>query len=108
MISIKQGDAFSMPVEVKLNKEPVEIANVAEVEFMFGDVRKTYPADATYNTAEQCFYVPLTQKDTFSFPADEVIQLDIRVGFVGGTVIGIGSKIPIYVYDATSEAVLNG
>lgn len=106
MISIKQGDAFALPVEVRLADGGINIADIESVEFMFNDIRKVYPQDARYDAVDGLFYVPLTQQDTFSFPADETALLDIRVHFVGGDVLGIQQKQPIYVYDATSEVVL--
>lgn len=43
-IRIKQGDAYSVPVLIRLNGEPVDIDEVAEVEFTFGDgMRKLFP-----------------------------------------------------------------
>lgn len=104
---IKQGDAYSLPVDIWLNGEPISIADVSEVEFVFGDgLRKLYPGDVPYSTADAVFYLPLTQDETFAFPADSAITLDIRVKFNGGNVIGIQRMIGVSVADATSEVVL--
>ena len=104
---IKQGDAYSLPVDIRLNDEPNNIAEVAEVEFVFGDgLRKLYPGDVPYSTADAVFYLPLTQDETFAFPANSSITLDIRVKFNGGNVIGIQRMIGVGVADATSEVTL--
>lgn len=106
-IRIKQGDQYSVPIRVLLNGEPVNVDDVAEVEFTFGDgLRKMFPQDVQYNSADNCFYVPLTQAETFAFPANGSVTLDIRVKFVGGNVIGIQRMESAAVADATSEVVL--
>ena len=106
-IRIKQGDGYSVPILLRLNGEPVDIDEVAEVEFTFGDgLRKLFPQDVQYNTADSCFYLPLTQAETFAFPANGSVSLDIRVKFVGGDVIGVKRMESFAVADASSEAVL--
>ncbi len=106
-IRIKQGDAYSLPVLLRLNGEPVDPDSVAEVEFTFGNgLRKLFPGDAQYNSADGCFYLPLTQSETFAFPANGAVTLDIRVKFVGGDVLGVQRMESIAVADASSEVVL--
>lgn len=106
-IRIKQGDAYSVPVLIRLNGEPVDIDEVAEVEFTFGDgMRKLFPQGVQYNSADGCFYLPLTQDETFAFPANGSVTLDIRVKFVGGDVVGVQRMESLAVADASSEVVL--
>ena len=106
-IRIKQGDAYSVPVLIRLNGEPVDIDEVAEVEFTFGNgLRKLFPQEVQYNSADNCFYLPLTQDETFEFPANGSVTLDTRVKFVGGNVIGAQRMDSAAVADATSEVVL--
>ncbi len=103
---IKQGDACIIPVKILMNGEPVNIGDVAEVEFRTGDIRKMYPADVTYDAENKTFRMPLRQEDTFTFPADDFVQFDVRVKFVGGTVIGT-QKVTVFVtVDALSEEVI--
>ena len=72
-IRIKQGDQYSVPILIRLNGETVDIDELAEVEFTFGDgTRKLWPQDVQYNSADNCFYLPLTQEETFAFPAGGV------------------------------------
>ena len=106
-IRIKQGDEYSLPVLIRLNGEPVDVSEVVEVEFTLGNgVRKTFPQEVQYNSADGCFYLPLTQEETFAFPANGSVTLDIRVKFAGGNVIGVQRMESIAVADASSEVIL--
>ena len=105
-ITIKQGDAFAMPIKVSINGAPVAAGDVTSVEFMFGDVRKTYPEDGYYNAEDGSFYIRLKQEDTLALPADDTIMLDTRVKFNDGSVVGVTKMTPIMIVDATSEVVI--
>ena len=106
-IRIKQGDQYAVPVLIRLNGEPVDIDEVAEAEFTLGDgLRKLYPGEVQYSAADSCFYLPLSQSETFAFPANGSVTLDIRVKFVGGNVIGVQRMESVAVADAASEVVL--
>lgn len=110
---IKQGDAFQMPITISLQDAATgetikpQIVDIEKVEVCIGDsIRKLYPDGITYDASSGCFYVPLTQEDTFALPEDDTVELDLRVRFVGGGVLGIRKKERIKVIDATSEEVL--
>lgn len=108
-ITIKQGDAYRLSIGVSdaPGGAALNITDVAKAEFCFGTtVRKVYPESADFDAAEGRFSVPLAQADTFSLAADETHELDVRVQFVNGDVVGILQKVPFYVADATSEEVL--
>ena len=47
-----------------------------------------------------------TQQETFAFPANGSVALDVRVKFTGGDVIGVLRPDAFAVYDAASEVVL--
>ena len=101
-IRIKQGDQYSVPILIRLNGEPLDLDDVAEVEFTIGnDMRKLWPQDVQYNSADECFYLPLTQAETFAFPANGSVTLDIRVKFVG-----VQRMESFAVADAASEVTL--
>ena len=85
---IKQGDAVVIPVKIRINGDELPVEEVEAVEFRSGDVRKMFPGEVTYDPESLCFQMPLTQEDTFSFPADDSVQFDVRVKFHGGAVIG--------------------
>ena len=105
--TIKQGDAYALPVAITLDNSTIDIADIDTVEFQLGEgIRKLYPGDVTYDPADLYFYVPLTQDETFSLPADEAVQLDVRVKFTGGDVLGVRKMGVIRVADAISEVKL--
>ena len=106
-IKIKQGDAYAVPIQVRLNGELINADDVEAVEFCVGDaLRKLYPEDVSYETGNNTFYLPLTQQETFAFPANGSVALDVRVKFTGGDVIGVLRPDAFAVYDAASEVVL--
>ena len=89
-IKIKQGDAYAVPIQVRLNGELINADDVEAVEFCVGDaLRKLYPEDVSYEPGNNTFYLPLTQQETFAFPANGSVALDVRVKFTGGDVIGV-------------------
>lgn len=101
-MNIKQGDAYPIEIAVKLDGSGVDITDVARAEFYIGGIRKTYPEEAVYE--DGVFRIPLSQQDTFTLSGSA--QVDVRVKFRGGTVIGIDRKLNLKVADATSEEVL--
>lgn len=104
---IKQGDAYALPIQIRLNGELIGVEDVEAAEFCLGDgLRKLYPGDVSYEAGDNTFYLPLTQSDTFSFQANGSVSLDIRVKFTGGDVIGVLRPETLAVYDAASEVVL--
>lgn len=106
-IKIKQGDAYAVPIQVRLNGELINADDVEAVEFCVGDaLRKLYPGDVSYEPGNNSFYLPLSQTDTFAFPANGSVTLDVRVKFTSGDVIGVLRPDAFAVYDATSEVVL--
>lgn len=106
-IRIKQGDAYSVPIAIKFNGAPLDVDEVEEVEFSIGDsLRKLWPQDVGYSSTESCFALPLTQDETFAFPANSSVALDVRVKFIGGAVIGVQRMESFAVADAVSEVTL--
>ena len=104
---IKQGDAYAIPVRLRLDGELIDAQEVEAVEFCLGDaLRKLYPEDVSYEPGNNTFYLPLTQQETFAFPANGSVALDVRVKFTGGDVIGVLRPDAFAVYDAASEVVL--
>ena len=96
-----------MPIQVRLNGELINADDVEAVEFCVGDaLRKLYPEDVSYEPGNNTFYLPLTQQETFAFPANGSVALDVRVKFTGGDVIGVLRPDAFAVYDAASEVVL--
>lgn len=102
--TIKQGDAYAIPVKINLNGSPLDVQEVEEIEFYIGGYRKMYPGDVSLIGEE--FNVPFTQEESLSWPEGEPVILDARVKFKGGNVQGIENQIQIGVVDAVSEEVL--
>lgn len=106
--TIKQGDAYAIPVTLNLNGEAVtaeDLPLIHCVEFMLGDgIRKVWPGDGSFDNG--AFLVPLTQKDTFSLEDGDRVEFDVRIHFFGGDVVGLKKKLKIKILDALSEEVL--
>lgn len=105
-MTIKQGDECVIPVRINVNGAPVPIEDVETVEFRSGEVRKVYPENVDYDPEEQVFLMRLLQEDTFTFPADDSVQFDVRVKFRGGAVIGTQKVTVALVDDAESGEVI--
>lgn len=103
---IKQGDSYSIPVQIAMNGEGINPDDIEAVEFYLGNVRKMYPGEVEYSPEDECFYLPVTQKETLGFTANDAVPLDLRVKLLGGNVVGPKSMQYVTVYDATSEAVI--
>jgi hypothetical protein len=105
--SIKQGDAYAVPVSITVDGETVtaeSLGLIDTVEFMVGEgIRKVYPGDVTFDYENSVFLVPVTQDETFALEDGDRISFDVRVGFVGGDVIGTKVMQKIKVLDALSE-----
>lgn len=104
--TIKQGDAYAVPVVLRLDGAPVDLLEVEQVEFYIGGFRKLYPGPVRYDGGEGAFYVPVAQQESLSWPEGQNIFLDARVKFKGGDVRGIARQIPLGVVDAVSREVL--
>lgn len=104
-IYVKQGDAYSLPVEIRMNDEALRVADVETVEFYIGGLRKVYPGDVGYSEENGVFELPLTQQETFDWEADSTVELDIRIKYVNGIVQGIVPR-KVNVIDAISTEVL--
>lgn len=107
-IKIKQGDAYAVPIQVRLNGELINADDVEAVEFCVGDaLRKLYPEDVSYEPGNNTFYLPLTQQETFAFPANGLRCAGRAASSSrAGDVIGVLRPDAFAVYDAASEVVL--
>lgn len=107
---MKQGDAYALPVALKLDDALVtesDLDMIESVEFMISeDIRKVYPDDVTFDGENNMFLVPVTQAETFSLEDGSTISVDVRVEFHGGEVIGTRTMEQIRVLDALSEVEL--
>ncbi len=105
-IKIKRGDELALPVKITMGGEPLSVDDAELVEFRLGEIRKLWPEDAEYDAESGEFRVRLSQEDTFSLPADDAAQLDVRVKFRGGAVIGTRKVTMLVTVDALSGEVI--
>lgn len=108
--TIKQGDAYYLPVHLYFNGEEINadlLDMLEEIEFALADLEpvRLTPAES-YSEALGCFLLPLTQKQTFELEEGRTTTLDVRVQFLGGNVLGVRQKAKMKVLDATSEEVI--
>ena len=83
-----QGDQYRIPVSLKHEDgSAVTEAEVRDVEIFVGSVRKTIDDGISYDESEKCFYVRLTQKETFRLSGD--VRVQARVLFTSGDVVGV-------------------
>jgi L-ascorbate metabolism protein UlaG (beta-lactamase superfamily) len=83
-----QGDQYRIPVY--LNHEDgsaVTEEEVRDVEIFVGSVRKALDNGIIYDEGEKCFYVNLTQKETFRLSGD--VRVQARILFTSGDVVGV-------------------
>lgn len=107
---IKQGDAYALPIRVSVDGEPITadgLTMIESAEFMISeDIRKVYPDDVVFDRENGVFLVPVTQGETFALEDGDTIQVDVRVEFHGGDVIGTKTMEQLRVLDALSEEEL--
>ena len=83
-----QGDQYRIPVSLKHEDgSAVTESEVREVEIFVGSVRKTLDDGVSYDASEWCFYVYLTQKETFRLNGEVLVQA--RILFTSGDVVGV-------------------
>ena len=101
-----QGDSYGIKIEI-LNSENSIITpdDVSDVEVTIGSVRKTYSSgEVTYNSDIGKWVFPLTQEETFKFPASRV-KAQVRVVMKSGDIHG-ASIGEISVSESISKEVL--
>lgn len=107
--TIKQGDAYNIPVKLFFNGTAISSETLSlldEIEFALGDLPPVrIAADEAFSSVLGEFLLPVTQEMTFALEVGKT-DLDVRVQFVGGDVLGVREKARIRVIDATSETVL--
>ena len=105
MTGFTQGDAYQLPVTLKDENGLINVDLISAVEFRFGDIRKVYPNEVTYDSDRGVFLVPLTQTDTFSLKNDPV-ECQARIKFQSsGDVRGTGT-LSLNLQKALSKVVL--
>jgi hypothetical protein len=86
--TMMQGDSYVLEIEI-LNEDDVAVtdADVSDVEITIGHLSKTYKDGAvSYEDGKWIF--PLTQEETFKFPASAV-PAQLRIVWPNGQVEGV-------------------
>ena len=87
---IVQGNTYRLPIRVKINGNVITDKDVKIVEFTFGCSKKKYPQEVTFE--DDCFIVPMSQKDTLSLPTKKPSRYQVRVMFKDDSVKGTDPK----------------
>jgi len=75
-----QGDSYKLPVKVQIGDKVIVDTDVSKVEFLFGNVLKTYPDNGvTYK--DNNFIIDLSSKNTASIPSGIEKHLQAKVYF---------------------------
>lgn len=110
MVTIKKGDAYPLPVVVKLNGQVIDdgtIYAVEIVELSLQDLTKEWKADGTGEVTYEngVFYFPLSQEETFNLRAGKIKQ-DARIKTINGWVQGMVEMTTVNVEPAISRKEL--
>ena len=106
---IKQGDDVFLQLTLYFNGEPITAAALPlleEIEYCFREAEPLrIPAGEAWSETLGVFLLPVTQAQTLALENGPT-ELDVRVKFRGGNVLGARQKAKLRVLDATSEEVL--
>lgn len=110
MVTIKKGDAYPLPVVVKLNGQVIDdgtLYAVEIVELSLQDLTKEWKADGSGEVTYEngVFYFPLSQQETFNLRAGK-IKLDVRVKTIDRWVQGMSNMSTIEVVPTISRKEL--
>ena len=110
MVTIKKGDAYPLPVVVKLNGQVVgdgTLYAVEIVELSLQDLTKEWKSDGTGTVTYEngVFFFPLSQQETFNLRAGK-IKLDVRVKTIDEWVQGMSNMSTIEVVPTISRKEL--
>ena len=106
---IKQGDDVYLQVTLYFNGAAItanELPLLDEIEYCFEDEnpRKIKAADAWNDTLGK-FLLPVSQQDSFALEAGRS-DIDVRVKFLGGNVLGVRQRNRMKVLEANSTEVI--
>lgn len=97
--AIKQGDAYKLPIAIDYGTTEA----VSIIEVFFDKQRLEFkPTDID---EDGVLYIPLTQEMTFALQ-EGTVEVDLRVKFANGEVVGLPEKLQVTITDAISEVVL--
>ena len=106
---IKQGDDVYLQVTLYFNGVAItanELPLLDEIEYCFEyeEPRKIKATDAWNGTLEK-FLLPVSQENSFALE-DGKTNIDVRVKFLGGNVLGVRQRNRMKVLEANSQEVI--
>lgn len=106
---IKQGDDVYLQVTLYFNGDAItanELPLLDEIEYCFEyeRPRKIKAADA-WNETLGAFLLPVSQENTFALEEGRT-NLDVRVKFLGGNILGVRQRRRMKVLEANSQEVI--
>lgn len=107
-LSIKRGDACTIPVSIHVRGEILPAVDVERAEFSVGTaLTLTYPGMPDMVSYEDGhFLLKLSQAQTLALTAGRQYPLHVRVKFTTGDVISAQDPPTLSVTDTVSEEVL--
>ena len=110
MVTIKKGDAYPLPVVVKLNGQVIDdgtLYAVEIVELSLQDLTKEWKADGGGEVTFEngAFFFPLSQEETFNLRSGK-IKMDVRIKTIDGWVQGLSNMQTIQVVPSISRKEL--
>lgn len=101
-----QGDSYGIPVKLNtLEGDIVTPDDAVDVEIVIGHIRRTYAeGGVVWSSETERWIVPLTQDETFAFPASRVpaqARVKLTSGYVEGVDLGM-----VAVRESLSKVVL--
>lgn len=85
---MKQGDQYKIliPYDIKnASNVAIPITDVEKIQFCINKLVKEYPDAVTYDSANARFEFPVTESETYDFPAGKA-PCQMRVHFTDGTI----------------------
>lgn len=85
----QEGNTYLLEIPLTIANDNIDIESVSLVEFTFNDIRKLYngvDGEVSYDLANKCFKVPLSQQETFSLKNKLPVKYQARVKFTDGSV----------------------
>lgn len=81
-----QGDQYSIMFQILTCQSPLDLTDVATIEFSLGDMVKSYPIEVEYDEDTHAFLFPVTQAETFKL--DGYVDYQARIKYNNGNVYG--------------------
>lgn len=106
---IKQGDDVYLQVTLYFNGAVItanEVSLLDEIEYCFEEENpRKIKASASFNETLGAFLLPVSQENTFALEEGRT-NLDVRVKFLGGNILGVRQRRRMKVLEANSQEVI--